>query len=140
MTKTISLSADASSTNVHVLSTPKSRRFSLNRFFHANAKSGVVGESSDPSVPSVPAIPAHYRHSMAPSMDTIQSQMMRERRRSIAALSDANAAARASSLDLNHHHSGEMTEKMRQFDELLQKRRGSTIRISLTPSLLQESS
>ncbi|GJJ76802.1 hypothetical protein EMPS_09161 [Entomortierella parvispora] len=125
------------SSNDSTLSTSKTRRFSLNRLFHGNGKHCVVVESTDPSVPAVPPIPAHYRHSMAPSMDAIQSQMMRERRRSIAAMSDSNT--RATSLDLNHH-TVEMTEKMRQFDELLQKRRGSTIRISLTPSLLQESS
>ncbi|KAG0320303.1 hypothetical protein BGZ99_004580 [Dissophora globulifera] len=66
-------------------------------------------------------------------MDAIQSHLLSERRKSIAALTDATG--RSVSLDLKHP---EMTDKMRQFDELLQKRRGSTIRISLTPSLLQE--
>lgn len=114
--------------------TGKNRRFSLIRLFNANnPKSGL---DTDP----VPAVPAHYRHSMAPSMD-VQSELLRERRKSIAAVTDSNI--RSLSLDLPSGPKAapvEMTEKMRQFDELLQKRRGSTIRISLTPSLLQESS
>lgn len=72
---------------------------------------------------------------------------MRERRKSIAALTDS--AFRSASLDLRPSNlrfgssrreqpQVEMTEKMRQFDELLQKRRGGTIRITLTPTLLQE--
>ncbi|KAG0012130.1 hypothetical protein BGZ81_001747 [Podila clonocystis] len=122
--------------------TGKNRRFSLIRIFNTNSpKSGL-----DTIADTVPAVPAHYRHSMAPSMD-VQSELLRERRKSIAAVTDSR------SLSLDLQGSGiseatrgtktgavEMTEKMRQFDELLQKRRGSTIRISLTPSLLQESS
>ncbi|KAF9109165.1 hypothetical protein BGX27_007927 [Mortierella sp. AM989] len=111
----------------------KTRRLSLIRLFNGKSKSnGAVEpiENSDSS-PDVPSVPTHYRHSMAPTM-TIQSQMMSERRKSIAAVTDN----RSVSLDLKHPV--EMNDKMRQFDELLQKRRGSTIRISLTPSLLQE--
>ncbi|KAG0045277.1 hypothetical protein BGZ83_009494 [Gryganskiella cystojenkinii] len=121
----------------------KSRRFSMIKLFNhsTGAKPSVVNTSSSimesSDAPSVPSIPANYRHSMAPTMEAIQSQMLRERRRSIAAVTDSSP--RATSLDLNHSTVA-MTEKMRQFDELLQKRRGSTIRISLTPSLLQESS
>ncbi|KAF9135240.1 hypothetical protein BGW39_003920 [Mortierella sp. 14UC] len=110
-------------------SATKSRRLSLIRLFNGN-------KTKDASTPeAVPAIPANYRHSMAPSMEAIQSQMMRERRKSIAAVA-GDSASRSVSLDMKHPV--EMTDKMRQFDELLQKRRGSTIRISLTPSLLQE--
>ncbi|KAG0213077.1 hypothetical protein BGX28_005098 [Mortierella sp. GBA30] len=126
------------SNNSNAGSPGKTRRLSLIRLFNGKTKAPgnmPVANSEEGSVPPVPAIPAHYRHSMAPSMD-IQSQLVRERRKSLAALSETNP--RAVSLDLKHPI--EMTDKMRQFDELLQKRRGSTIRISLTPSLLQESS
>ncbi|KAG0370965.1 hypothetical protein BGZ54_002112 [Gamsiella multidivaricata] len=125
-------------TNTTTTPAGKSRRLSLVRLFNSKAKATGTAESiesSDGSTPSVPSVPAHYRHSMAPSMDAIQSQIMRERRKSIAAVTDASS--RSVSLDMKHPV--EMTDKMRQFDELLQKRRGSTIRISLTPSLLQES-
>ncbi|KAF9584212.1 hypothetical protein BGW38_007221 [Lunasporangiospora selenospora] len=111
----------------------KNRRFSLVRLFN----NGKPTQTSDEAIPPVPPIPAHYRHSMAPSVDAIQSEMRRERRKSIAAL--VESGPRSVSLDMNHAHPAEMTDKMRQFDELLQKRRGSTIRISLTPTLLQES-
>ncbi|KAF9296454.1 hypothetical protein BGZ74_010322 [Mortierella antarctica] len=122
--------------------TGKNRRFSLIRMFNASSPKSGLDTVSD----AVPAVPAHYRHSMAPSMD-VQSELLRERRKSIAAVTDS----RSLSLDLQGSGMSEatrgtktgpveMTEKMRQFDELLQKRRGSTIRISLTPSLLQESS
>ncbi|KAF9924676.1 hypothetical protein FBU30_005395 [Linnemannia zychae] len=106
----------------------KSRRLSLIRLFNGNKSKDTITEA-------VPAVPANYRHSMASSMEAIQSQMMRERRKSIAAVTGADSS-RSVSLDMKHPV--EMNDKMRQFDELLQKRRGSTIRISLTPSLLQE--
>ncbi|KAG0230371.1 hypothetical protein BGX31_005868 [Mortierella sp. GBA43] len=119
--------------NNDTMAAGKNRRMSLIRLFNGKTKNGSVEpiESSDSSTPAVPAIPANYRHSVASPMD-VQSQMMRERRKSIAAIADG----RSVSLDLKH--SAEKTDKMREFDELLQKRRGSTIRISLTPSLLQE--
>ncbi|KAF9936927.1 hypothetical protein KVV02_004633 [Mortierella alpina] len=124
------------SNNTGAGSSTKARRLSLTRLFNGKTKApGSMAMRDESQVPPVPAIPAHYRHSMAPSMD-IQSQLVRERRKSLAALSESNP--RAVSLDLKHPV--EMTDKMRQFDELLQKRRGSTIRISLTPSLLQEES
>ncbi|KAF9361496.1 hypothetical protein BGX26_002846 [Mortierella sp. AD094] len=125
-----------SNTASNTASSGKTRRLSLIRLFNGKTKNGSAVEpieSSDSSAPAVPSVPVHYRHSMAPSM-AFQSQMMRERRKSIAALTDATG--RSVSLELKHP--AEMTDKMRQFDELLQKRRGSTIRISLTPSLLQE--
>ncbi|KAF8935047.1 hypothetical protein BGZ58_005279 [Dissophora ornata] len=119
-------------------STGKNRRMSLIRLFNGKTKANGSIEPADSaseiSSPPVPVVAAHYRHSMAPSMDAIQSQMMSERRKSIAAVTDSTG--RSVSLDMKHP--AEMTDKMRQFDELLQKRRGSTIRISLTPSLLQE--
>ncbi|CAO3564435.1 unnamed protein product [Mortierella alpina] len=136
---THSTPATASMTNSNSTgagSSTKARRLSLTRLFNGKTKApGSMVMRADDQVPPVPSIPAHYRHSMAPSMD-IQSQLVRERRKSLAALSESNP--RAVSLDLKHPV--EMTDKMRQFDELLQKRRGSTIRISLTPSLLQEES
>ncbi|KAI1315310.1 hypothetical protein EDD11_000971 [Mortierella claussenii] len=139
MTHTSSTAAAmATSNSPPTSSTGKARRLSLIRLFNGKTKANgsiVPLDSSDNSIPPVPTIPAHYRHSMAPSMDMIQSEMMCERRKSIAAVTDA--AGRSVSLDMKHPI--EMTDKMRQFDELLQKRRGSTIRISLTPSLLQES-
>ncbi|KAG0378955.1 MAG: hypothetical protein J3R72DRAFT_421437 [Linnemannia gamsii] len=110
-------------------SATKNRRLSLIRLFNGNKKDATS------TTEAVPAIPANYRHSMAPSMEAMQSQMMRERRKSIAAVT-GDSSSRSVSLDMKHPV--EMTDKMRQFDELLQKRRGSTIRISLTPSLLQE--
>ncbi|KAF8980820.1 hypothetical protein BGZ46_003686 [Entomortierella lignicola] len=124
-----------STSTPNTVSSGKARRLSLIRLFNGKTKNGAVEpiESSD-SIPAVPAVPMNFRHSMAPSMASIQNQMMRERRKSIAAITDS--ANRSVSLDLKHP--AEMTDKMRQFDELLQKRRGSTIRISLTPSLLQE--
>jgi hypothetical protein len=109
--------------------TTKNRRLSLIRLFNGKQ------QTKDSTLEAVPTIPANYRHSMAPSMDAIQAQMMRERRKSIAAVT-GDSPSRSVSLDMKHPV--EMTDKMRQFDELLQKRRGSTIRISLTPSLLQE--
>ncbi|KAF9417076.1 hypothetical protein BGZ94_010050 [Podila epigama] len=152
-------------------STPKaSRRFSLIRLFNntnnnngstTSPKAHMAMETISDQQPPVPTVPAHYRHSMAPSMD-VQNELLRERRKSIAVVTDS--AHRSLSLDLPQQQQQqqqmslssashtiaatrgtktgpvEMNEKMRQFDELLQKRRGSTIRISLTPSLLQESS
>ncbi|KAF9085753.1 hypothetical protein BGX29_001783 [Mortierella sp. GBA35] len=112
-------------------SATKTRRLSLIRLFNGSNKTKNSVEPSE----AVPSIPSSYRHSMAPSMEAIQSQMMRERRKSIAAVT-SDSTSRSVSLDMKHP--AEMTDKMRQFDELLQKRRGSTIRISLTPSLLQE--
>jgi len=87
-------------------------------------------------------------------MDTMQTDMMRERRQSIATLTDNSTSSSSfrcsKSLDLRplalrpilggrkETAPIEMTEKMRQFDEMLQTRKTSTIRITLTPSLLQE--
>ncbi|KAG0261678.1 hypothetical protein BG011_000774 [Mortierella polycephala] len=122
--------------NANSVSPNKGRRLSLIKLFNGKTRANESLESTDSSIPPVPAIPAHYRHSMSPSMDAFTNEMVRERRKSIAAVADTTI--RAVSLDMKHP--AEMTEKMRQFDELLQKRRGSTIRISLTPSLLQESS
>ncbi|KAF9095697.1 hypothetical protein BGX29_003478 [Mortierella sp. GBA35] len=119
----------------------KSRRFSIVRLFSISNNSN----SNDSS--------AYQRRSMEPSsMDNInrmKTDIMRERRKSIAALTD-NSSFRSMSLDLRpsalrpilggrkESAPVEMTEKMRQFDEMLQTRKTSTIRISLTPSLLQE--
>ena len=141
-----------SSTMTATPATKKTRRFSLIRIFNNNNSSNNSGNGSDAhsnssSRPSSPSMHrAHYRHSMVPSMDTMQTDMMHERRKSIAALTESSL--RSMSLDLRpsairpilsrkQTPQIEMTEKMRQFDELLQTRR-STIRISLTPSLLQE--
>ncbi|CAO3575078.1 unnamed protein product [Mortierella alpina] len=147
-------------------SSKKTRRFSLIRLFNnssctssASASLSSSPSSSGSSSPTTrPMIPAHHRHSMIPSTDMMQTEMMRERRKSIAALTDNNTSFRSMSLDLRRPSSSirplvlnsgrkestspqkraEMTEKMRQFDELLlQGSRSSTIRISLTPSLLQ---
>ncbi|KAF9165195.1 hypothetical protein DFQ27_005010 [Actinomortierella ambigua] len=131
-------------------SSAKQRRFSLMRMFNGDeTKPQKAVEPDTPATPA-PSIPAHYRHSMVPNMDNIHSDMLRERRKSLAALTENY---RSLSLDLpssneNQAANGprsisgktplEMAEKMRQFDELLQKRRGSTIRISLTPTLLSE--
>ncbi|KAF9970806.1 hypothetical protein BGZ73_006415 [Actinomortierella ambigua] len=129
----------------------KQRRFSLMRMFNGDEPKPqkALAEPDTPATPT-PSTPAHYRHSMVPNMDNIHSDMLRERRKSLAALTENY---RSMSLDLPGSEnqamtngprsiSGktpmEMAEKMRQFDELLQKRRGSTIRISLTPTLLSE--
>ncbi|KAG0025797.1 hypothetical protein BGZ81_006840 [Podila clonocystis] len=149
----------------------KTRRFSLIRLFSSpntskpsNSALSTLAEgySDSASIASTEdedqaqnhlgtsVIPAHYRHSLAPvssSAGNMQQEMMRERRNSIAALTDS--AFRSASLDLRPSNlrfgsarreqpQVEMTDKMRQFDELLQKRRGGTIRITLTPTLLQE--
>ncbi|KAF9382153.1 hypothetical protein CPB97_007321 [Podila verticillata] len=148
----------------------KTRRFSLIRLFSSpttsrssssTLSSSAEGCSDSASIASTEdddqvqqhlgtgVIPARYRHSLAPSPSAgnMQQEMMRERRKSIAALTDS--AFRSPSLDLRpstlrfgssrrEQPQVEMTEKMRQFDELLQKRRGGTIRITLTPTLLQE--
>ncbi|KAF9423190.1 hypothetical protein BGZ94_008356 [Podila epigama] len=109
------------------------------------------------------AVAPHFRHSMVPTSSTsttikessytttsskspsMKQDIMRERRKSIATMTDSSF--RSPSLRFcssrHHHqqkqqHQPEMNEKMRQFDELLQKRRGGTIRITLTPTLLQE--
>ncbi|KAF9911030.1 hypothetical protein EC991_004902 [Linnemannia zychae] len=82
----------------------------------------------------------------------MQTEIMRERRKSIAALTGSPRCSM--SLDFRPSSSGrrpilgrnketapqpaEMTEKMRQFDEMLYTRKTSTIRITLTPTLLQE--
>ncbi|KAF9439291.1 hypothetical protein BGZ76_006020 [Entomortierella beljakovae] len=104
----------------------KTRRLSLIRLFNGKTKSGSTIEPIESDAPTSPK----YRH----SMNVFQSQMLQERRKSLAAVADCSN--RSASLDIKNPV--EMNEKMRQFDELLQKRRGSTIRISLTPSLLQE--
>ncbi|KAF9581190.1 hypothetical protein BGW38_001890 [Lunasporangiospora selenospora] len=158
------------------MSTKKQRRFSLVRLFSSPKCSSLE------SVPPTPAIPARYRRSTAmipedetasthstdstSSQETVtgstnsatsmRSEMLRERRKSIATLtSEHSLPFRSMSLDLrrpsilqHHSHSGKpgsrpkqpvvMNEKMKQFDELLQTRRSGTIRISLTPTLVQE--
>jgi hypothetical protein len=81
------------------------------------------------------------------SMNPMEAEMLRERRKSIAVMSESTFKPmtfdlRSSSirpiLSKKETPQTEMTDKMRQFDELLQTRCSSTIRISLTPSLLQE--
>ncbi|KAF9944811.1 hypothetical protein BGZ65_011559, partial [Modicella reniformis] len=76
--------------NTDTASAGKNRRLSLVRLFNGKTKANSSVEpieSSDKSIPPVPDVPAHYRHSVT-SMDGIQSQMMRERRKSIAAVTD----------------------------------------------------
>ncbi|KAG0244120.1 hypothetical protein BGX31_009772 [Mortierella sp. GBA43] len=120
-------------------SSKKNRRFSLIRFFNNTTSSSRSHRNS--TVPS-------YRHSMNPSsMESIEAEMLHERRKSVAAMTESSF--RPMSLDLRpsairpmlskkEAPQTQMTDKMRQFDELLQTRCSSTIRISLTPSLLQE--
>ncbi|KAG0309816.1 hypothetical protein BGZ97_012970 [Linnemannia gamsii] len=139
----------------------KTRRFSIVRLFSnsnnsSNGSPSLLSASSS-STTLNDATP--YRHSMDPksssssSMDTMQTEIMRERRKSIAALT-LNSSPRCSmSLDFRPASArrpilggrkesavpqAEMNEKMREFDELLQTRKTSTIRISLTPSLVQD--
>ncbi|KAG0237562.1 hypothetical protein BGW41_008362 [Actinomortierella wolfii] len=125
----------------------KHRRFSLMRMFNGDEPKAQTKVTAP-----TPSIPAHYRHSMVPNMETIHTDMLRERRKSLAALTDNYRSASLDMTGLNENQAAangprslsgktplEMAEKMRQFDELLQKRRGSTIRISLTPTLLSES-
>ncbi|KAF9938335.1 hypothetical protein BGZ65_000053 [Modicella reniformis] len=112
------------------------RRFSLIRLFNNN-------NSNRNSM-----LPAPYRHSMDPSsMNSMETDMMCERRKSIATMTES--PFRSMSLDFRPSAirpvvqnkkapRTEMNEKMRQFDELLQTRCSGTIRISLTPILLQE--
>ncbi|KAG0051853.1 hypothetical protein BGZ83_003254 [Gryganskiella cystojenkinii] len=139
----------------------KNRRFSFVRIFGSNSSSnnnnGLCSSST-----SIENIPAHYRpgqqqkqpHSPQQARkhtDNFQSKLLRERRNSIASMSD-NSVFRPVSLEStksrpflyrgltsqsSKQEPVEMNEKMRQFDELLQTHRSGTIRISLTPSLLQ---
>ncbi|KAI1291363.1 hypothetical protein EDD11_008975 [Mortierella claussenii] len=96
----------------------------------------------------------YQRHSMEPMMEesgsSMQTEMMCERRKSIATMTENPFRTKSfdfrpsairpslSSGGKKGKETVEMTEKMRQFDELLETRRSSTIRITLTPSLLQE--
>ncbi|KAF9934989.1 hypothetical protein FBU30_009412 [Linnemannia zychae] len=138
-------SSSSSSTTVK-----KTRRFSLVRLFSSNNNNSSSNGSTSPiSISSLSSTlnDVPYRHSMDPkssSVDTMQTEIMRERRKSIATLT--NNASRSMSLDFRTRPllgsrkeaaPQEMNEKMRQFDEMLQTRK-ATIRITLTPSLLQE--
>ncbi|KAF9361444.1 hypothetical protein BGX26_003188 [Mortierella sp. AD094] len=129
----------------------KSRRFSLIRLFNNNnGNNSNTSSTSSGSLPPSNMDEAYYRHSMDPSsnsMDSMQTEMMRERRKSIAAITensfrsmsfDLRPSAIRPILSRKETPQIEMTEKMRQFDELLHTRKTSTIRITLTPSLLQE--
>ncbi|KAF8941587.1 hypothetical protein BGZ58_005537 [Dissophora ornata] len=143
-----------SSTMTAAPATKKGRRFSLIRIFnnnHNNHNSNNSGNGSDASSnssleASSPSMNrTRYRYSMNPSMDTMKTNIMHERRKSIATVTESSLRSislRPSAirpiLSRKQAPQVEMTEKMRQFDELLQTRR-TTIRISLTPSLLQES-
>ncbi|KAG0378305.1 hypothetical protein BGX24_004191 [Mortierella sp. AD032] len=138
--------ASLSSTSTAASTTKKSRRFSLVRLF--SNSSNNLNDNNTSNGP--------YRRSLEPtcSMDTMQTDIMRERRKSIAALTGSPRCS-MSSFDFrpsssssgrrpilggrkeSAQQSAEMTEKMRQFDEMLYTRK-TTIRISLTPTLLQE--
>ncbi|GJJ69681.1 hypothetical protein EMPS_02029 [Entomortierella parvispora] len=128
----------------------KSRRFSLIRIFGSN-------NTPQPSPSSIENIPEHYCPSPPqPShrhlRNDLHAKLLRERRNSIASMSDNRMFRSKSSFDVKASRpflsrgssqatttpAPEMNEKMRQFDELLQTHCGGTIRISLTPSLLQE--
>ncbi|KAG0258964.1 hypothetical protein BG011_002967 [Mortierella polycephala] len=136
-------------------SNKKNRRFSLIRLFNStssgnSSSASSTSSSTSSSPPNKPMTPTHYRHSVA--LDTMQTDMMRERRKSIATLT-SDAPFRSMSLDLRPPSirpilsrketaattpRAEMPEKMRRFDELLDDLdSSSTIRISLTPDLLQ---
>ncbi|KAG0370329.1 hypothetical protein BGZ54_006905 [Gamsiella multidivaricata] len=123
----------------------KGRRFSLIRIFNNNNTNNSSSGSN--SLTLGPISEAQYRHSMEPTaVNSMRLEMMRERRKSVAAMTENSL--RSVSRDLRplslrpilsrKETQPQMTEKMRQFDELLQTRCSSTIRISLTPSLLQE--
>ncbi|KAG0254184.1 hypothetical protein BGZ95_006113, partial [Linnemannia exigua] len=144
--------------------TKKSRRFSLVRLFsnssnnssNSSTSSGLSSSSSSSTLHDNNTSNGPYRRSLEPScsMDTMQTDIMRERRKSIAALTGSPRCSvgsfdfRPSSSSSGRRpilggrkesvqQSAEMTEKMRQFDEMLYTRK-TTIRISLTPTLLQE--
>ncbi|KAF8925437.1 hypothetical protein BGZ47_003255 [Haplosporangium gracile] len=139
----------------------KTRRFSIVRLFTNSSNNSSNNGSTSPlstfsSSTTLNDASTPYRHSMDPksssssSMDTMQTEIMRERRKSIAALTHSPrcsmsldfrpASARRPILGGRKENAPqtEMNEKMREFDELLQTRKTSTIRISLTPSLLQD--
>ncbi|KAF9127767.1 hypothetical protein BGW39_005627 [Mortierella sp. 14UC] len=143
--------------------TKKSRRFSLVRLFSNssnssnNSTSSGLSSSSSSSTLNDNSSSPYLRRSMEPScsMDTMQTDIMRERRKSIAALTGSPRCSMSLDFRPSSSSSGrrpilggrnkesapqpaEMTEKMRQFDEMLYTRKTSTIRISLTPTLLQE--
>ncbi|KAF9210084.1 hypothetical protein BGZ49_006841, partial [Haplosporangium sp. Z 27] len=128
----------------------KTRRFSLIRLFSSSNNNNNSSNHSSPSDMEN----SFYRHSMEPStvsIDSMKTEMMHERRKSIATLTDNSF--RTMGFDLRPSSirpirpirnsrketqpQAEMTEKMRQFDELLHTRETSTIRLTLTPSLLQ---
>ncbi|KAF9175638.1 hypothetical protein BGX21_006977 [Mortierella sp. AD011] len=133
-----------SSTLTTPTTSKKGRRFSLIRLF-SNTSSTSSGSLSPSNIDGT-----YQRHSIDPSsnsLDSMRKEMMRERRKSIAAVTESSF--RSKSFDLRpsairpilsrkEAPQIEMTEKMRQFDELLHTRKTSTIRITLTPSLLQE--
>ncbi|KAF9429354.1 hypothetical protein BGZ76_001411 [Entomortierella beljakovae] len=135
----------------------KGRRFSLIRLFNSNSNNGNNNNgiaSSTSSGSLSPVDESCFRHSMDPSsnssstsINSMQSEIMHERRKSIAALTENSF--RSKSFDLRRPSAirpilsrketpqVEMTEKMRQFDELIQTRRTGTIKLTLTPTLLQ---
>ncbi|KAF9317276.1 hypothetical protein BGZ91_005399 [Linnemannia elongata] len=146
----------ASISSTSTVTPKKTRRFSIVRLFSSNNSSSTPLSASSSST-TLNDANTPYRHSMSPktssssSMDTMQTEIMRERRKSIAALT--NSPRYSMSLDFRPASGRrpilggrkesavpqvEMNEKMREFDELLQTRKTSTIRISLTPSLLQD--
>ncbi|OAQ30900.1 hypothetical protein K457DRAFT_136539 [Linnemannia elongata AG-77] len=146
----------ASISSTSTVTPKKTRRFSIVRLFSSNSSSSTPLSASSSST-TLNDANTPYRHSMSPktssssSMDTMQTEIMRERRKSIAALT--NSPRYSVSLDFRPASGRrpilggrkesavpqvEMNEKMREFDELLQTRKTSTIRISLTPSLLQD--
>ncbi|KAF9116442.1 putative choline transporter, neither null mutation nor overexpression affects choline transport [Mortierella sp. AM989] len=139
-----------SSTMAAMPASKKGRRFSLIRLFNNSSNTST----SSGSVPLSSMDEEYYRYSMDPSpnsssasMDSMQTEMMRERRKSIATLTensfrsksfDLRPSAMRPILSRKEAPQTEMNEKMKQFDELLQTRRTCTIRLTLTPSLLQE--
>ncbi|KAF9118218.1 hypothetical protein BGX30_004730 [Mortierella sp. GBA39] len=152
--------ASISTTSTTSTVTPKkTRRFSIVRLFSSNNNSSSTPLSASSSSATLNDDNTPYRHSLEPkpssssssSMDTMQTEIMRERRKSIAALTHSPrcsmsldfrpASGRRPTLRGRKECAApkiEMNEKMREFDELLQTRKTSTIRISLTPSLLQD--
>ncbi|KAF9156738.1 hypothetical protein BG015_002097 [Linnemannia schmuckeri] len=139
----------------------KTRRFSIVRLFSSSSNNSSNNGSTSPlstfsSSTTLNDANTPYRHSMDPkssspsSMDTMQTEIIRERRKSIAALTHSPrcsmsldfrpASARRPILGGRKESvpQAEMNEKMREFDELLQTPKTSTIRITLTPSLLQD--
>ncbi|KAG9070631.1 hypothetical protein KI688_008169 [Linnemannia hyalina] len=146
----------ASISTTSTVTPKKTRRFSIVRLFSSSNNSSLSASSSSTTLNDANT---PFRHSMEPksssssssSMDTMQTEIMRERRKSIAALTHSPrcsmnldfrpASGRRPILRVRKGCAApqaEMNEKMREFDELLQTRKTSTIRISLTPSLLQD--